>query len=98
MLKAIPTKFRVGMRLMRPICAKILGHDGTLPRLGNRAFRVDLVSALAKRFNIRAENKAAWREFTSASGTSRYLVAMLNLIAIRGMADIDQAAPINLDL
>jgi hypothetical protein len=29
---------------------------------------------------------------------TRYLVAMRNLVAIQGRADIDQAAPINLDL
>jgi len=33
-----------------------------------------------------------------ANGTSRYLVAMRNLVAIRDIADIDQATPINLDL
>jgi hypothetical protein len=34
----------------------------------------------------------------SPAGTSRYLVAMRNLVAIQGMADIDQATPIKLDL
>jgi hypothetical protein len=36
--------------------------------------------------------------FRQSGGTSRYLVAMRNLVAIRGIADIDQSAPANLDL
>jgi hypothetical protein len=35
---------------------------------------------------------------TSGNGTSRHFAALQNLIAIGGIADIDQAAPINLDL
>jgi hypothetical protein len=34
----------------------------------------------------------------SEIGTSRHFAALQNLVAIGGMADIDQAAPIKLDL
>jgi hypothetical protein len=34
----------------------------------------------------------------STHGTSRHFAALRNLVAVGGIADIDQAAPINLDL
>jgi H+/Cl- antiporter ClcA len=40
-----------------------------------------------------------WRKATSesGSGTSRHFAALQNLVAIEGIADIEQAAPIKLD-
>jgi hypothetical protein len=34
----------------------------------------------------------------SGPGTQRHFAALRNLVAVGGIADIDQAAPINLDL
>jgi len=45
-----------------------------------------------------SERTSQSRQLMSPIGTSRYLVAMRNLVAIQGMADIDHAAPIKLDL